>query len=130
MVDPSVVALSARVATIVFGTIILASCILQFAWAACSQGSGDGTCKTCGATIGGVDYCSVCNGATYAPVNGECVIVSSDPFCTGDGAGACSQCGDASFLFKGGAMRRGRRQGVLFALTPRQVVRPVFVQPV
>ena len=118
MVDPSVVALSARVATIVFGTIILASCILQFARADCqAQNSGDGTCKTCGATIGGVNYCSECNGATYAPVNGVCKDVSQstpgNTFCTKGSSGTCSACKGASFMFKGGCYEKGKGPGNL-----------------
>ncbi|ESU43159.1 Variant-specific surface protein, partial [Giardia duodenalis] len=76
--------------------------------ATCTQGSNN--CQTCGATIGTDTYCSVCNsdGTAYAPVNGVCVDVSaSNQFCTGHASGVCNQCGDASFMFKGGCYQTG-----------------------
>ena len=86
-----------------FGTIILASCILQFAWADCAPSDTDGKCKTCGATIGTDTYCSACNGANHAPVNGECAdVTSSNQFCTKHASGACTECAGASFMYKGG----------------------------
>ena len=96
-----------------FEAIILASCILQFAWAACSQGSGDGTCKTCGAVIAGVNYCSECNGANYAPVNGVCKDVSqSTPdkqLCPQNAGGRCTQCARDSFMYQGGCYQVGQK---------------------
>ena len=123
VVDPSVVALSARVATIVFGTSILASCILQFARADCqAQSSGDGTCKTCGAAIAGLNYCSECNGANHAPVNGVCADVSQsapgNTFCTKGDSGTCSACKGASFMFKGGCYEKGQQPGSTVCQTP------------
>ena len=110
MVDPSAVALCGAMATM-FEAIILASCILQFAWAACTPGSGDGTCKTCGAAIGGVNYCSACNGATYAPVNGVCKDVSQSApdkqLCPQNAGGRCTQCARDSFMYQGGCYQTG-----------------------
>ncbi|ESU40309.1 Variant-specific surface protein, partial [Giardia duodenalis] len=82
---------------------------------ACTPTSGGsaGTCKNCGAAIGGVNYCSECNGANHAPVNGECADVStSTEFCTKDGStGTCSACKGASFMFKGGCYEKGKAPG-------------------
>ncbi|ESU42576.1 Variant-specific surface protein, partial [Giardia duodenalis] len=99
-----------------FEAIILASCILQFAWAACTPGSAG--CEACGAIIGGVNYCSKCNGANHAPVNGECADVSSNQFCTGHASGVCNQCAGASFMFKGGCYEKGQQPGSTICQTP------------
>ncbi|EES98987.1 VSP [Giardia duodenalis ATCC 50581] len=93
-----------------FEAIILASCILQFAWAACTPGSAG--CEACGATIGGVNYCSKCTDANYAPVDGECVDVSqSTPdkqFCPQNAGGRCTQCARDSFMYQGGCYQVGQ----------------------
>ena len=78
--------------------------------ATCTQGSNN--CQTCGATIGTDTYCSVCTGANYAPVNGACVDVSSNQFCTKDGStGTCSACKGTSFMFKCGCYEKGKAPG-------------------
>ncbi|ESU39973.1 Variant-specific surface protein, partial [Giardia duodenalis] len=79
---------------------------------------GPNTCKTCGATIGGVNYCSECNGANHAPVNGECADVSSNQFCTGHASDVCNQCAGASFMFKGGCYEKGQQPGSTICQTP------------
>eukprot|EP00701_Giardia_intestinalis_P001818 XP_001705642.1 Variant-specific surface protein [Giardia lamblia ATCC 50803] len=68
-----------------FGRLLLASAVLQLTWAACEANGlgGAGSCKTCGATIGGSEYCSECNdGANYAPVDGICANAGQTPAST------------------------------------------------
>ena len=62
------------------------------------------TCKTCGAVIGGVSYCSACNvddsGTASAPVDGQCTPENNK--CPKKSAGVCTQGAHESFMFKGG----------------------------
>eukprot|EP00701_Giardia_intestinalis_P004359 XP_001708183.1 VSP with INR [Giardia lamblia ATCC 50803] len=100
-----------------FGRFLLAIVILQLARAACqADGSGsDGSCKTCGVTIGQEQYCSECNGANYAPVNGQCADVNAEgqskTLCPAKGQGKCTQCGGASFMYKDGCYSKDTAPG-------------------
>ena len=67
----------------------------------------DGSCNTCGVTIGQTTYCSKCNEPdTYAPVDGVCEDIETQTdkkaLCTVHTDGACTACGSTSFLYKGG----------------------------
>ncbi|EFO61335.1 VSP [Giardia lamblia P15] len=80
--------------------------------ASCQEGAESTNCKTGRCTdIEGTPYCSECAVPTEAPVNGECKEVSADPFCTGNGAGACSACKGASFMYKGGCYEQAKPPG-------------------
>ena len=70
------------------------------------SGGGPSTCKTCGAVISGVSYCSQCNdsGADAAPTNGVCSADNNE--CPKKSAGACTQCDRESFMFQGGCYAR------------------------
>ncbi|ESU40509.1 Variant-specific surface protein [Giardia duodenalis] len=77
-----------------------------------TSGGSAGTCEQCEATIGGTAYCSKCNEPnTYAPVDGVCVAVDTEPgknaLCTAHSDGACTECGSTSFLYKGGCYQPG-----------------------
>nr|ABR67619.1 trophozoite surface protein TSP752 [Giardia intestinalis] len=94
-----------------FGRFLLAIVILQLARTACTQEADDGKCKTCGVTIGQDTWCSECNGANYAPVNGQCVDVNAEgpskTLCPQHSAGKCTQCGGNSFMYKDGCYSSG-----------------------
>ncbi|ESU40623.1 Variant-specific surface protein, partial [Giardia duodenalis] len=52
-----------------------------------------GGCDTCGAVIGGSKYCSRCDDASQAPLNGDCATnTARTQFCTIAKDGACTQC--------------------------------------
>ncbi|KAE8302112.1 VSP with INR [Giardia duodenalis] len=94
-----------------FGRFLLAIVILQLARTACTQEADDGKCKTCGVTIGQEQYCSECNGANYAPVNGACEDVETQAdkkaLCKAHASGACTTCGGNSFMYKDGCYSSG-----------------------
>ncbi|EFO62756.1 VSP [Giardia lamblia P15] len=69
------------------------------------------TCKTCGAIIGGVSYCSQCNdsGSTSAPTDGACTADNNE--CTQKEGGVCTQCAQSSFMYKGGCYKTANGPG-------------------
>ncbi|ESU39910.1 Variant-specific surface protein, partial [Giardia duodenalis] len=65
--------------------------------------TGAGGCETCGAVIEGSKYCSKCNDASQAPLNGNCTANTARiQFCTNASNGACTQCANEYFLLDGG----------------------------
>ena len=75
-------------------------------------GGAANTCKTCGAVIGGVSYCSQCNvdsNTASAPVDGQCTTENNE--CPQKSAGVCTQCDHASFMFKGGCYSKDAAPG-------------------
>ncbi|ESU40779.1 Variant-specific surface protein, partial [Giardia duodenalis] len=69
-------------------------------------------CADCGATIGGSRYCSKCNDASQAPLNGNCAANTARiQFCTKVDGGACTQCANGYFLLDGGCYETGRQPG-------------------
>ncbi|EFO65169.1 VSP with INR [Giardia lamblia P15] len=87
-----------------FEKVLFASLILQVAQACTAEPSGgDGTCHTCEAPIGQTNYCSKCNGANHAPVNGQCTDVSQDKtICAENGEGKCTRCAGTAFKYNDG----------------------------
>ncbi|ESU45850.1 Variant-specific surface protein [Giardia duodenalis] len=71
-----------------------------------------GGCADCGATIGGSKYCSKCNDASQAPLNGNCAAnTARTKFCTNASNGACTQCANGYFLLDGGCYQTSRQPG-------------------
>ncbi|ESU39435.1 Variant-specific surface protein, partial [Giardia duodenalis] len=108
---PGKAGVTQQVGGLMFGRFLLAIVILQLARAACTQEADDGKCKTCGVTIGQDTWCSECNGANYAPVNGVCEDVETQAdkkaLCKAHASGACTTCGGNSFMYKDGCYSSG-----------------------
>ncbi|EFO63306.1 VSP [Giardia lamblia P15] len=95
-----------------FSGFVFVGLIVQLAWGACTQEEGDDKCKTCGVTIGQEKYCSECNGANYAPVNGVCTDVSGQKeVCKTNAAGKCTGCAGESFMYKDGCYQTSQAPG-------------------
>ncbi|KAE8304113.1 VSP [Giardia duodenalis] len=101
-----------------FEKILLGIAILQMARASTCQaqsGGDPGTCEKCDALIGQTKYCSKCNGANYAPVNGACEDVETQEdkkaLCKAHASGACTTCGGASFMYKDGCYSKDTEPG-------------------
>ena len=79
----------------------------------CTTSSQVTGCKTCGAKIGGTDYCSQCKGE-QVPINGVCAdnsAASRANICTSDNNGGCTGCANGYFLFASGCYKIGQQPG-------------------
>ncbi|ESU38452.1 Variant-specific surface protein [Giardia duodenalis] len=79
----------------------------------CATSSQATGCKTCGAKIGGTDYCSQCKGE-QVPINGVCAdnsAASRANICTSDNNGGCTGCANGYFLFASGCYKIGQQPG-------------------
>ncbi|ESU40180.1 Variant-specific surface protein [Giardia duodenalis] len=81
---------------------------------AASTGSASGSCRTCGASIGGTKYCSGCSVGAEIPVNGVCqtnpsrAAICAEP----DNAGGCNKCATGYFLLEKGCYEAAKQPGV------------------
>ena len=81
---------------------------------AASTGSASGSCRTCGASIGGTKYCSGCSVGAEIPVNGVCqtnpsrAAICAEP----DNAGGCNKCAAGYFLLEKGCYEAAKQPGV------------------
>ncbi|ESU36845.1 Variant-specific surface protein, partial [Giardia duodenalis] len=105
-----------------FGSFVLAGVLVQIALAEkvterarqaeCADKTND--CEICDVLIDGKSYCSKCKTevADRAPVNGVCADVSSGTtVCKKNAEGKCTECGDNSFMYKGGCYQTSQAPG-------------------
>ncbi|EFO61243.1 VSP [Giardia lamblia P15] len=79
----------------------------------CTVSSEAAGCETCGAKIGGTDYCSKCK-EEQVPINGVCAensAASRANICTSNNNGGCTGCADGYFLFANGCYKIGQQPG-------------------